>query len=371
MYRKFFLESCLRSEILIEGGFVVNDTNHPQFSEFKELIIKKRVSLTEYIQKTIQSAFVFNTPAVHNCHGWKLGQYLAMNKAIISMPFVNSLPEDMEHGKNIHFVSDISGLDEAVTKLLNDDDYRKELEIGAALQKPVSILEKLKHQLFLLLGRYTIKVVLNQDEKQYYPFDCIEVISNFISPQQSKNSQKEKFIISAGRIAPVKQFNHLIAAWSKIANELTDWAVHIYGEGEAHLKKQLQNQIQKDQVPRIELKAATQDLDKRMQEGSIYAMTSATECFPMVLLEAQAAGMAIISYDCPNGPRNIITNEVNGLLVENQNIDAFAKELKQLILNPSQQKEIQLKAQENISKFLDKSIMNKWNELLLKIIKNA
>jgi glycosyltransferase involved in cell wall biosynthesis len=81
--------------------------------------------------------------------------------------------------------------------------------------------------------------------------------------------------------------------------------------------------------------------------------------------------MAIISYDCPNGPRNIITNEVNGLLVENQNIDAFAKELKQLILNPSQQKEIQLKAQENISKFLDKSIMNKWNELLLKIIKNA
>lgn len=133
LYRKFFLEVCLRNKIYVQGGFVVNDANHPQFSEFKELIIKKRVRLAEFIEKTKQSTFVFNTPAVHNCHGWKLGQYLAMNKAIISMPFVNSLPEDMEHGKNIHFVSDISGLDEAVTKLLNDDDYRKELEIGAAL----------------------------------------------------------------------------------------------------------------------------------------------------------------------------------------------------------------------------------------------
>jgi glycosyltransferase involved in cell wall biosynthesis len=242
---------------------------------------------------------------------------------------------------------------------------------GAALHKPVSILAKLKHQLFMILERYTIKVVLNQDEKQYYPFDAVEAIPNFISPQKSENIQKEKIIISAGRIAPVKQFDHLIAAWSKIAHELPAWAVHIYGEGDEKLRKQLQNQIQKDQVPNIEFKGATEDLDKRMQESSIYAMTSATECFPMVLLEAQAAGMVIISYDCPNGPRNIITDKENGLLVENQNIDAFAKELKQLILNPAQQKEIQVKAQENISKFLDKSIMYQWNELFLKTIKNV
>jgi glycosyltransferase involved in cell wall biosynthesis len=238
---------------------------------------------------------------------------------------------------------------------------------GAALQKPVSILEKLKHQLFMILERYTIKVVLNQDEKQYYPFDAVEVIPNFISPQKSENIQKEKIIISAGRIAPVKQFDHLIAAWSKIAQELPNWVVHIYGEGDEKLSKQLQNQIQKDQIPNIEFKGATEDLDKLMQEGSIYAMTSATECFPMVLLEAQAAGMAIISYDCPNGPRNIITHQVNGLLVENQNIDAFAKELKQLMLNPSQQKEIQVKAQENISKFSDHKVMKTWDELFKSI----
>jgi glycosyltransferase involved in cell wall biosynthesis len=106
-----------------------------------------------------------------------------------------------------------------------------------------------------------------------------------------------------------------------------------------------------------------------MQEGSIYAMTSATECFPMALLEAQAAGMAIISYDCPNGPRNIITNKVNGLLVENQSIDAFAKELKQLILNPFQQKEIQLKAQESITQFSEGQVMKIWDALFKSIIK--
>ena len=238
---------------------------------------------------------------------------------------------------------------------------------GFSLQVPKTVFEKIKHQLFLLLNRYHVKVVLNQDEKQYYPFDGIEVIPNFIRPQIIENKVKSNTIIAAGRIAPVKQFDHLIAAWAKIALDVPNWEVNIYGTGDEKLSKQLQNQIHQGQVPRIEFKGATQDLDKRMQEGSIYAMTSATECFPMVLLEAQAAGMAVISYDCPNGPRNIIKHKVNGLLVEDQNIDAFAKELKELILNPSQQKEIQVKAQENISKFSNHKVMKTWDELFKSI----
>ena len=238
---------------------------------------------------------------------------------------------------------------------------------GGTLKFDNSIFGKCKQQLFLLLNRYTTKVVLNPEEKQYYPFDGIEVIPNFIASNTSSPSLKQNTIIAAGRIAPVKQFEHLIEAWAKIVQDFPNWEVQIYGDGDEQLKQQLQNQIVQLQVPRIEFKGATQHLDLVMQRGSIYAMTSASECFPMVLLEAQAAGMAVISYDCPNGPRNIITHNKNGILVADQNIDLFAIELKQLIQNEPKQKKIQLNAQQNSTQFSEDTIMKKWDALFKSI----
>lgn len=131
VYRKSFIESCLKNQVSFEGGFWVTDINHPQFQEFKELTFTKRFPLAEYVQKIQKSALVFNTPAVHNCHGWKLGQFLAMNKAIISTPFQNNLPVDLTHGENIHFVNNEAELNIAVNKIIHDTDYRKKLEEGA------------------------------------------------------------------------------------------------------------------------------------------------------------------------------------------------------------------------------------------------
>ncbi len=234
---------------------------------------------------------------------------------------------------------------------------------GVTLQFGNSILEKCKRQLFKLLNKYTAKVVLNSDEIKYYSFDRITVIPNFIFKKQSVYSQKENIIIAAGRIAPVKQFDHLIEAWSLIVAEVPGWIVQIYGEGDEVITQQLQNKINQLQVPRIELKGATNNLEKKMQSASIYAMTSLTECFPMVLLEAQAAGMAVVSYDCPNGPRNIITHNENGILVEDQSINTFAEELKKLIHDIPKQRELQINAKENIYEFSEDTVMKIWDVL--------
>ena len=91
LYRKTFMETA-KKVVDFEGGFLLTEKNHPQEKEFKHLIFKRRTPFSSYIAKTKNSAIVFNTPAVHNCHGWKLGQYLAMGKAIISMPLQNVLP---------------------------------------------------------------------------------------------------------------------------------------------------------------------------------------------------------------------------------------------------------------------------------------
>jgi len=85
-----------------------------------------------YLQKTKRSAFVFNTPSVHGCHGWKLGEYLAMGKAILSTPLSNQLPEDLTHGLDVHLVSDMADLGSAVDLLLSDVSYRRRLECGAS-----------------------------------------------------------------------------------------------------------------------------------------------------------------------------------------------------------------------------------------------
>jgi len=131
VWRKKFIELCKQGDkIEFEGGFYSN-TSHPQYEEFNDIIFLKRYSIVEYINKTKKSSFVFNTPAVFNCHGWKLGEFLAMGKAIISTPLSNELPEELTHGKNIHIITNNSELEDAINLLLMNQDYRKHLETGA------------------------------------------------------------------------------------------------------------------------------------------------------------------------------------------------------------------------------------------------
>jgi hypothetical protein len=83
------------------------------------------------MKKTKLSAIVFNTPAVHSNHGWKLGEYLAMGKAIISVPLSNNLPKELVHGKNIHFISNVNNMKVEIDFMLEKSNYRITLENGA------------------------------------------------------------------------------------------------------------------------------------------------------------------------------------------------------------------------------------------------
>jgi glycosyltransferase involved in cell wall biosynthesis len=107
-----------------------------------------------------------------------------------------------------------------------------------------------------------------------------------------------------------------------------------------------------------------------MQKASIFAMTSATECFPMVLLEAQSAGLAIVSYDCPYGPRNIIEDTIDGILTPVNEINQFAKKLKELILDDKARQSIGIAAKQNGMRFSKEKIMKQWDDLFIKLINN-
>ena len=107
-----------------EIGFVYSQ-NKNENPTFQKYVKDKWISKKKYLQKTQQSVIVFNTPAWDLCHGWKIAEYLALGKAIISTPFHNEIPFPLEHGKNIHFVSgSIDSIQEAVRQIVTDDTYR-------------------------------------------------------------------------------------------------------------------------------------------------------------------------------------------------------------------------------------------------------
>ena len=100
-------------------------------AQYPDLLLDHPIRRRDWIDQTAASAMAFNNPAVWGCLGWKLGQYLALGKAIISTPLENVLPEPLEHGRNVHLVGSVEEIPAAIDRIRTDDDYRLELERGA------------------------------------------------------------------------------------------------------------------------------------------------------------------------------------------------------------------------------------------------
>jgi hypothetical protein len=126
-----FVEACRRAPgLTFEGGFVPRPRN--DVPEVLPYTTTARTSLPEYLAKVGRSAVVFNNPAVHGCLGWKLGEFLAMGKAIVSLPLDRVLPAPLEHGVHVHVVDGSpASLDDALARIRSDNAYREALERNA------------------------------------------------------------------------------------------------------------------------------------------------------------------------------------------------------------------------------------------------
>ena len=219
-----------------------------------------------------------------------------------------------------------------------------------------------------ILSKYDSIVVLNEDERKYQMNANVTVIPNPIDIPQVQAILENKQVIAAGRIAPVKGFDQLIEAWRIVNLKKPDWQLHIYGESYAETKKQIEKLIKSYNLGNvIHFKGSVNDIPTVMLDYSLYAMSSVTECFPMVLLEALSVGLPIVSYDCPNGPRHIVTNKKDGLLIANQNSNALAGGLLYLIENESTRIKMGIEAKKNSTKFETIEIMQQWLHLFQEI----
>jgi len=213
--------------------------------------------------------------------------------------------------------------------------------------------------------KYNHIVVLNEDEKKYVKTNNAVVIPNSVSIPDFSAQLDNKLVIAAGRIAPVKAFDELIHIWKSIASDYPDWQLHIYGDDYLETKLALEKQIIGLGLEKsIFFKDSVSNLLPTMQDYSIYAMTSLTECFPMVLLESLSVGLPIISYDCPNGPRNIISHNKDGILVDNKDRGVFADALREMMKNSDMRKSMGENAKLSAVRFSTPIVMKSWEQLL-------
>lgn len=128
--RALFIETCKSNEnINFEGGFV-SRSNGDNLG-FDHLVYSEIIPLQTYIEKVKNSAFVFNTPAVLSCHGWKLAEFLALGKAIISTSHHNQLPADLLHEKHLLYAENQEEINLAIEKLTTDISLKKNLELAS------------------------------------------------------------------------------------------------------------------------------------------------------------------------------------------------------------------------------------------------
>ncbi len=180
-------------------------------------------------------------------------------------------------------------------------------------------------------------------------------------------------ILACGRLNPQKGFDKLIEAFSKISEKYPDWDVDICGEDMAHsdYSKVLLTLIEERNLQnRIHFLGFHKDVDTVMQSHSIFCLSSQHEGFPNVLSEAMANGMACVSFDIVTGPSEIIVDGIDGLIVEDQDVDELALGLSKLIECSDLRYRFGLNAIDHITRFEKSKIVDKWESMFQCVINN-
>ena len=170
-------------------------------------------------------------------------------------------------------------------------------------------------------------------------------------------------LIAVGRLVPQKGFDLLLPAFGKIAGDFPEWSLVIRGDGEKrdeieHLRDALGLR------DRVALPGITEVPGGWVDEGEIFVLSSRYESFGNVITEAMVAGLPIVSFDCPWGPGEILTHEIDGLLVPPEDADALAEAMGRLMSDAELRRRLGDAAQHNVRRFERSRIMAHWDNLV-------
>ena len=214
-----------------------------------------------------------------------------------------------------------------------------------------------------IVRRFDKFVVLTNEDREYWgKLPNIEVIPNaamFVADRYSDVSNKR--VIAVGRLDYQKGFDRLINAWEIVhkSGKYNDWRLDIFGQGE--WKDMLQGMIdEKGLSSSAFINKPTKNIGREYSESSMLVMSSNYEGFPMVMIEAMACGLPVVAFDFKCGPKDIISDGENGLIIRNGDIKALAEGMMRLMEDTENRKRMSLNARKIVDTYSEKAVMDKW-----------
>lgn len=235
----------------------------------------------------------------------------------------------------------------------NDTNAFKELFSKYWMHRLIGKLRKLERMI----------VLTEKDCQAWTELDNVEAIPNPL-PLMPKvtSSLTEKRVIAVGRYYQEKGFDLLLDAWSRIYQRYPEWRLEIFGDGDKENYEAIRDKLGIPASSCI-LNGRTNEIEKEYLNSSIYVCSSRFEGFGMVIVEAMACGLAVVSFDCPWGPGSIIANGEDGVLVETERPDLLAEAMSSLIDDPDKRNLLARNAIKNVQRFRMAQIAEQWKSL--------
>ncbi len=227
----------------------------------------------------------------------------------------------------------------------------------------------LRRTVRMLAGRFAdTLVVLTDEDKKYYQkhlrprckVRCIYDPDPF--DMEISDREAEPVILAAGRLSREKGFDLLIRSWELLEERYPDWTLLIVGEGKE--RQRLEGQVKEAGLKRLRFAGAVHSLEDCYVKASFFVLSSRSEGFGMVLVEAMHFGLPVVCYSCAPGPRKIVVHGENGFLVKPGDVADFAQKMERLILDKELRRRMGESAAESVKRFGREEILSQWEEML-------
>lgn len=221
-----------------------------------------------------------------------------------------------------------------------------------------------------IVRRFDKFVVLTNEDRGYWGnLPNIEVIPNAaMHVSDAYSDVMNKRVIAVGRLDYQKGFDRLIQAWELVQHtgKFTDWKLDIFGQGE--WREMLQQMIDKAELQNtVCLNRPTKQIGEEYVKSDMLVMSSNYEGFPMVMIEAMACGLPVVSFDYKCGPKDIIQTGINGLLVPNGDIQALADAMMKVMEDEAYRKMLSQNARRVVDTYSEQAVMSQWIRLFTSI----
>ena len=201
------------------------------------------------------------------------------------------------------------------------------------------------------------------------PLVKVTYIYNWIDPALLENkasyNKNSKAIITVGRIEELKGIPYIIEIAEKVFRSHPTWVWDIFGGGESEYIETVQKSLKdKGLENKVRLRGVDKNILEKYKDYSLFAMASLTEGLPMVLLEAKANHLPIVSFNCKTGPSEIVQDGINGYLIPLKDSEQFADKLDKLMSSPDLRQDFSNHAMDNGGRFQKEKILSQWISLI-------